>query len=187
MSYENAPATKMLATRCAICARPLVDAKSVEIGIGPDCRKKYGYGELDSLTEEGRAEANKLIYRIAAEQDGPEVVPAISRLMELKLPGVVTAVLERVAYVKIAYTEGGRITVKSRYSEEATVRFRAIPGRRWDKERKLNFFPMDQKEAVFKALLAAYPATIAVGPKGVFWLGAQVGAGESGALMAKAA
>lgn len=43
MSYENAPATKMLATHCACCARPLVDAESVELGIGPDCRKRHGF------------------------------------------------------------------------------------------------------------------------------------------------
>lgn len=43
MSYETAPATKMLATFCACCARPLVDAVSVETGVGPDCRKTHGY------------------------------------------------------------------------------------------------------------------------------------------------
>jgi hypothetical protein len=43
MSYENAPATQMLATFCACCARPLLDAVSVETGVGPECRKKHGY------------------------------------------------------------------------------------------------------------------------------------------------
>ena len=43
MSYENAPATKMLAAYCACCARPLVDAESVETGMGPVCRKSHGY------------------------------------------------------------------------------------------------------------------------------------------------
>lgn len=42
-TYENAPATKLLATHCACCARPLVDAVSVETGVGPDCRKAHGY------------------------------------------------------------------------------------------------------------------------------------------------
>ena len=41
MSYVNAPATKMLATHCACCGRPLVDADSVDLGIGPDCRSRY--------------------------------------------------------------------------------------------------------------------------------------------------
>src|SRR5687767_11998091 len=44
MTYENAPATRLLATRCACCHRALVDAESVERGVGPDCAKRYGYG-----------------------------------------------------------------------------------------------------------------------------------------------
>jgi hypothetical protein len=48
MSYENAPATKLLATHCACCARPLVDAVSVEAGVGPDCRKSHGYNEAQA-------------------------------------------------------------------------------------------------------------------------------------------
>ena len=47
MSYENAPATQLLATHCCCCARPLVDAKSVELGVGPDCRKKHGYEKAE--------------------------------------------------------------------------------------------------------------------------------------------
>lgn len=43
MSYESAPATKMLATHCACCARPLVDAVSVEAGVGPECRRRHGF------------------------------------------------------------------------------------------------------------------------------------------------
>jgi hypothetical protein len=50
MSYENAPATKLLATHCACCARPLVDALSVELGIGPDCRKKHGFTKREGDT-----------------------------------------------------------------------------------------------------------------------------------------
>lgn len=43
--YEDAPGTKLLAVSCAVCAHPLLDAVSVEAGIGPDCRAKYGYAE----------------------------------------------------------------------------------------------------------------------------------------------
>jgi hypothetical protein len=43
MSYETAPATLMLATRCACCSRPLCDAVSVEAGVGPECRKRHGF------------------------------------------------------------------------------------------------------------------------------------------------
>lgn len=44
MGYEEAPATEMMASHCLLCGRPLVDAVSVETGIGPVCREKYGYG-----------------------------------------------------------------------------------------------------------------------------------------------
>lgn len=63
MSYENAPATRMLATHCAACARPLVDAVSVETGMGPDCRKRLLPTEL--VNEELRAEANKIVHDLA--------------------------------------------------------------------------------------------------------------------------
>lgn len=49
MSYTSAPATKLVATACVICRRPLLDAKSVEAGMGPVCRKKSGYGSDPSL------------------------------------------------------------------------------------------------------------------------------------------
>ena len=42
-AYETAPATLLLATNCACCGRPLVDADSVTAGVGPECRKKHGF------------------------------------------------------------------------------------------------------------------------------------------------
>lgn len=63
MSYENAPATKLLATACACCGRALVDAISVETGIGPECRKHYGVA-FDT-TDAAHAEANALVFQVA--------------------------------------------------------------------------------------------------------------------------
>jgi hypothetical protein len=65
MNYENAPTTELLSTRCAACARPLVDAASVTAGMGPICRKKYGYG---SIPEDVRIEANALIHEAARDE-----------------------------------------------------------------------------------------------------------------------
>jgi hypothetical protein len=41
-SYINAAATKFIATHCACCGKPLVDADSVQAGVGPDCRAMHG-------------------------------------------------------------------------------------------------------------------------------------------------
>ncbi len=40
--YEDAVSTKLLATHCCMCNRPLRDARSVEFGIGPICEAKFG-------------------------------------------------------------------------------------------------------------------------------------------------
>lgn len=51
MSYETAPATIMLATQCACCRRPLVDAVSIETGMGPVCRKRHGFNAADTAAD----------------------------------------------------------------------------------------------------------------------------------------
>jgi hypothetical protein len=50
-TYENAPATKLLATHCACCSRVLLDAVSVETGVGPTCRKAHGYKEAQTAPD----------------------------------------------------------------------------------------------------------------------------------------
>ena len=50
-THEKAKATRLLATHCCVCWRPLVDAKSVEMGIGPVCRKKYGHPDILTTDE----------------------------------------------------------------------------------------------------------------------------------------
>lgn len=57
MSYENAPATKLLATACACCGRALVDAVSVERGVGPDCAEMHGYAEAQGEADWTKAMA----------------------------------------------------------------------------------------------------------------------------------
>lgn len=43
--------TKLTATRCCVCGKPLTDAESVEHGIGPVCSKRY-YDPLHEPTQE---------------------------------------------------------------------------------------------------------------------------------------
>jgi len=44
-------ATWLLATHCCICSTPLRDAKSVEMGIGPICRKRYAKADVETTPE----------------------------------------------------------------------------------------------------------------------------------------
>lgn len=109
--YENAPATQMLATHCAICGRALVDAESVERGVGPDCAEKYGFGDASGPADWNAAEtalwgpgeksilpellarpewgtdahriANALVHRVACEQGSELAVRCVSAIAAL--------------------------------------------------------------------------------------------------------
>lgn len=63
MSYETATSTILLASSCLCCGRPLRDAVSVETGVGPVCREKFGY--YAEATDEARTIANGLIHEAA--------------------------------------------------------------------------------------------------------------------------
>ena len=175
MSYENAPATKMVATHCCLCQRPLVDAKSVEIGIGPVCRKKHGYLYINDLSDDDRVKANKLIHAVAANQsDSALVVAHCTTLFEMGFAQVVQAVMRALATVKIAVTDqshshgANRYAVQTPYGIAAVDAMRAIPGRRWDGKNKLNTFPMDSGQKLYAMIQEHYEGKTAIGPKGPF-------------------
>jgi hypothetical protein len=65
MSHENAPATKLLATACACCGRNLVDAESVETGIGPECRKRFA---IDTVRDNAAREAANALVNVVARK-----------------------------------------------------------------------------------------------------------------------
>jgi len=99
--YEDAPATRLLDLRCLHCNRPLVDAQSTSVLLGPICRMHVRYEELPP---DVREEANKLIYvtaevlRKGLDEANLDFVEAnCRRLAEIGLPQLADRVLERVA------------------------------------------------------------------------------------------
>jgi hypothetical protein len=168
MSYENAPATKMLATHCACCGRPLVDAKSVEIGIGPDCRKKHGW-DVD-VPEANRRAANKIVYEIALKQQGFDVLKQCEALRALGFDKLAGIVEKRVADIRVMVVEG-EVRIVTPYNPEFVNAVRAIPGRRWHKEEKVWSVPLSQRAALWKAMNVHYKGQLGLGPKGPFVVG----------------
>lgn len=164
-SYESAPATKMLASHCAACGRPLLDAKSVETGMGPDCRKLHGYNI--EVSEEARKEANKLVYQIALEQEGADVVRACVRLGELGFERLAARILKRVNVIKVEGT-ANVIELYTPYNEAAVEDARRIPGRRWDNKRKCNTYPSTSKPQIWEHLKRHFAGKMGIGPKGAF-------------------
>lgn len=165
-SYTNSPACKMLATQCACCGADLVDAKSVELGIGPDCRKRHGYDQ--DVPEHLRQAANKLVYEIACRQKGLEVFEMVTELTSIGFVKLADRIAHRLAKVVITVLPDGMLALKAPYNVGAVAETRKIPGRRWDSETKTNKFPADQKPAVWGLMKRCYAGLIGFGPKGLF-------------------
>lgn len=157
MSYENLNSTKILAQRCAICARPLRDAVSAEIGMGPDCREKYGYNE--GVTEENRSEANRLIYLVADAPTKISAFDAAEGLRKLGFAKLANVIVD--ASVSVTMTrEGDTLKIVSPYSEHSVACLKSVRGRRWDRESKVNTFPYGSKDQLWGALKRAFPGAL---------------------------
>lgn len=194
MSYENAPATKMLAVHCACCSKALVDSISVETGVGPDCRKMHRFDEAQgpadfeaaikmagSLVQledwsvwngNARKACNVLVHRIAVDQNGPHVAFLAQAIKLLGYEKLGERILHRVAKIRIEISPDGlTYEVKAPYKEEAVPKWRAIPGRIWVKERRVTMVPVKEKRALWSVLCGTYAGEIAMGPKGPFVIG----------------
>lgn len=146
----------MLAVYCAACSKQLLDATSVETGMGPHCRKKYGLP--DALDEDTRVEANRLVYLIACKQDdSDDVRDALDQLDALGCALIVARICKRLYGDPIsAWLDGGLLVVKSPYSPSFLDACRGIRSRRWDRDRKATTFsPADYRD-VAAAIIAGY-------------------------------
>lgn len=166
MSYENLNSTRVLATKCAVCGRPLRDAVSVELGIGPDCREKYGYN--DCVNEAHRDRANQLIYLVADAQTGITAVTAARALKELGFHKLAEKIATRLFSIRIERISPGTLAISTPYTQAAVDAFRSVPGRRWNKELCANIVPEANKNQVWAALKKAFAGHEMLGPDGQF-------------------
>ena len=174
MSYEDARATKLMATHCVCCGRLLVDATSVELGIGPECRK----GDDGGIPDAVRVEANGLVFAAALAADQGrvgEVVEIAGKIRELGLEKLASKVghrfksADRKANIVIDIV-GDNFSVKTpfrRGDKEAFIAaWRKIPGRRYQAGR--NLVPVAQKKALWALLQEFFGGKYGQGPKGTF-------------------
>ncbi len=178
MGYESAPGTALVATECAACARPLLDAVSVEAGMGPDCRRKFHHGEAQTApnwamvnrfapefdaSADPHATANAIVHRIASQQTGFDVARLTAALWYLGFETLAARIGARLRAVNVT-AEGDTLRVKAPYSEEFNAAVRRVPGARWHAESKSRLVPQASRAALWEAIKSAYPAgTIIMG------------------------
>lgn len=184
MGYEEAAATKIMATHCCACGKELLDATSVETGMGPVCRKKYGYNA--DVDENARVEANKIVHDLAlavsTDEVGLDTLKLTARLHALGFPKIADIFMFRSTQITV---EAGEFegtmcyAVRAPYSPEFNQaswmkgRFGTkVPVATSHSKRKVFhwLFPHtpEARRRIFKALLACFPGALAFGPKGPF-------------------
>jgi len=154
MCYEDAPATRLLATHCTMCSRPLLDAQSVEAGMGPICRKKYGAPA--HIDEESRKRANKLIHEAAVTEDPARIPGIVAELCLLECDVAAEKLAERCGAIRVSQTEAGFFTAVSPYDPGFVAASRSLPGRRWLREEKANRFALEAIPGFVSAAREAY-------------------------------
>lgn len=164
IGYESLASTKLLATHCAVCNRPLRDALSTERGIGPDCAERYGYLDPE-VTEEARLQANHLIFLIADKRQGPPAVEAARQLRELGFAKLAGIILERLVPIRLERV-GDRLRLFTPYDPDVTARLTQVPGRWFNREEVANEFPYSSKNALWLALRELFVGKKMLGPAG---------------------
>lgn len=173
MSYETAPATIMLATHCCCCGRPLVDAISVEMGIGPECRK----GRTDGITKEQQEVCNKLTHAAALAAQEGQVEKVRFYAAEIRALGLVELAdkvehrfvnAERLAKITIVQS-GDMLSIRTPWKRNGdfVAAWRSIPGRRYGGGGK-NVVPVGSKRELWDLLKKFFPGIYGKGPQGLF-------------------
>lgn len=179
--YTASPACALVATRCACCNRELVDAESVERGMGPWCRKKHGYGAAEGYADwagvdralagtpaleviatekvHPRLAANYLVWLVALAPEAPEAahyVVAIYRLgyrvLAAKIAGNPRSKVRGVVVEEV----GDLLVVHGAFSKSLNVALRAcgVPST-FDFEAKVRRVPVAARGRLVAALQLA--------------------------------
>jgi len=75
--YTKSAVFTLNPTHCSCCNRPLTDGTSVEFGIGPVCRGKYGYEDAYPITEETAKKVIAIVKGLADTKLADKVIAPV--------------------------------------------------------------------------------------------------------------
>jgi hypothetical protein len=184
MGHEDARTTRLVATHCALCGKPLVDAPSVEQGLGPICRKRFGLStvvpepltpgpytvgdpEVDAriiaATADGdlRRVANILVWYAAVHVGGAKAALAAYRVRQVGFPKLADRLMKHNVRLTIDILPGQELAVSTPYSELFCELRRQSPSLRgmFDKKTRKWVFPdfPDVRRALVALMRRVWP------------------------------
>lgn len=145
MMTASAVRWNKVASHCCVCGLSLVDATSIEFGIGPVCRNKYSYEDAYAISEatgvevslflaeqnfphevavsvdeavqrdDSRRAANVLVHYASAEQ-GEAAILTAHVLRLLGYVALADRIQDRLLAVKLTRTPDGMVAVKTPFN-----------------------------------------------------------------------
>jgi len=179
-SYTRQRRTKVVAVRCCVCSRDLIDNVSIEAGMGPTCRKKYG----DKLDRAKAERARKLIWVAAITTDPATFRSCIAKLNQIGAHKVADRLAANIAEVKVSYV-GDTIHIETprynpdlvsavkRMPQRAFAKFDITTGERLPRDTKKKgravwMVPQRDETALWEALIGAIGGKFAQDVTGLF-------------------
>jgi hypothetical protein len=180
MGYEQATATKMLATHCCVCGRPLRDVASVEAGIGPVCAERLHVMTAD-LPAGVKAEVSRLVNLASQAFSRTELAAMLDIAGKIAALGAATVALkiveatvpDAVSIMPVTITEAGRTfdvySLSGPYVDGtgAALRAAGVRGARYANKSWTVPRTADNRRALYAATITLYPGAPLVTPKGV--------------------
>lgn len=179
----NAAALSMLATHCGICRRALRDPISVELGIGPECRKGR-FEESSAVSPEAYQRAKAIVYKlaIAASTDkviAADVLVAADELQQFGFAQLADVLVKRNAKIQIVARQVevdgvklDKLFVHFPYNPDCGYGMRRLGGtveRHAVTGKRLGFvIPADRRNDAWAYFKRYFPGVLGTGPLGPF-------------------
>lgn len=187
-SYIDTPACQLLDTRCACCALLLVDAKSIELCIGPHCRRRYGFNEDPSKPDwyagktiaanfdpslpvetwtDARVACNALVKLFAQDVMNRKWIPeAVYALGYQKLS---EKMAERGGRVEVRFDATSKtFAIKAPRNEGfISSAYANVPGRYWDRRRRAYIVPASFRPLLWTSIQTYFAGLLLVTNKGI--------------------
>lgn len=195
MSYENAPSTIMLATHCAVCARPLRDARSVETGMGPDCRARHGYDDaqdepdapraqaaleraaaagcgparsfLDAGLDDARSIANRIVHAVASDPHHPAAPDLVAALAALGYRRLASIVAARRFGAVEVEREGDDLLIRAPRNERFGDALWNRARGRWDRQARARRVRATHRQLVWDLIQEHFAGALIVSQRGI--------------------
>ena len=171
-NYLHAPQTKLLSTQCVCCGRPLVDAISVQIGMGPECRN-YNNANISTEVQE---KCNELTCHAALAAQRGEVERIYEYADQIERLGL-KVLADKIRKRFVNAKKNVKIWIKEKGNDlHVKTPFRRMPGfvNAWREieGRKYisgeNIIPISSKKQLWDMLKKYFDGFYGDGPKGLF-------------------